>query len=266
LLGRHRVPHGLGCGHAGGQLLEQFVEGGRVAREQVAELLHERLEAGVDGLARLALLDHPVQRVERLPQMLQLCRVGVGQRVGHLLEVGPGDLLAQTLDQLLEMLARLGRHELVLLQAAHRAGQVAREQVELHAPLGSHLVGDLPSALVPRGLGIGLQPFDAGTLLAQHLLELLGHLAVGATQVTPLELLLTFEPELVQEIAQSLHLLAVGGAPPAVEHPLERFVEVAVGQEVVGQLRQHRVGVVDQRVLGSVPTAVVEAPGHPRPR
>ena len=149
LLGGHRVPHGLGRGHPGGQLLQQLVEVGRVAREQVAELLHERLERRVDRLAGLALLDHPVEGVEGLAHVGQLLGVGIGQRLRHLLEVGPGHLLAEPLHQLLEVLAGLGGDELVVLQAPDHAGQVAREQVELHAPFGGHLVGDLLAALVP---------------------------------------------------------------------------------------------------------------------
>ena len=194
------------------------------------------------------------------------CGIGIGERLGHLLEVGPGDLFAQPLDQLLEVLAGLGGHELVALQAAHHAGQVAREQIQLHPPFGGHFVGDLLTTLVPRVAGIGLELFDADALLGQHLLELLGHLAVGAAQIPAVELFLALEAELVEQVAQALHLVAVRGPPSPVEHPLQRLVKVAVGQQVVGQLRQHRVGVVDQRVLGAVPPAVVESPGHPRPR
>ena len=97
-------------------------------------------------------------------------------------------------------------------------------------------------------------------------LQLLGHLVIGAAQVATVELLLALEAKLVQQVAQALDLGAVRGAPPTVEHPLQRLVQVAVGQQVVGQLRQDRVGVVDQRFLGPVPPAVVEPPGHPRPR
>ena len=101
---------------------------------------------------------------------------------------------------------------------------------------------------------------------ASDLLELLGHLAVGTAQVTPVELLLPLEAQLVEQVAQPLDLLAVGGPPPPVEHALQRLVQVAVGQQVVGQLREDGVGVVDERVLGAVPPPVVEPPGHPRPR
>ena len=266
LLGGHRVPHGLGGGHPGGQLGQELVEIGRVAREQIPELLHEGLERRIDLLAGLPLLDHPVEGVEGLAHVGQLRGIGIGQRLRHLIEVGPGHLLAQPLDQFLEVLARLGGDELVVLQAAHHAGQIAREQVELHPPLGGHLVGDLPTALVPGLARIGLELFDADALLGQHLLQLLGDLAVGAAEVAAVELLLPLQAQLVQQVAQPLDLFPVRGPPPPVEHPLQRLVQVAVGQQVVGQLRQHGVGVVDQRVLGPVPAAVVEAPGHPRPR
>ena len=198
--------------------------------------------------------------------MGQLLGVGVGQRVGHLVEVGLGHLLTQLLHQVLEVLAGFGGDELVVLRAPHLPGEVVGEQVELHAPFGGHLVGHLLSALVIRGQGVGLELLDAGALLGQHLLELLGHLAVRTAEVAPVQLLLPFQAELVEQVAQALDLLAVGGVPPPVEHPLQCLVQVAVGQQVVGQLGEHRVGVVDEGLLGAVPTAVVEPPGHPRPR
>ncbi len=58
LLGRQRAPHRLGRRHPLGQLLEQLVEGGRVAREHVAVLLHELLEGRVELLAPGPLLEH----------------------------------------------------------------------------------------------------------------------------------------------------------------------------------------------------------------
>lgn len=153
-----------------------------------------------------------------------------------------------------------------MLEPAHLPREVVGQQVELHPPLGRHLVGDLLTPLVARVAGSGLELLEAEALLGQDLLELLGDLAVGATEVTALELLLPLDPEPVEELAQALDLVAVGGLPAAVEHPLERLVEVAVGQEVIGELGQDGVGVVDQRLLGAVPAAVGVPPGHPRPR
>ena len=65
LLGAHGVPHRLGGGHALGQLLQQLVEVLRVAGEHVAVLRHELLEAGVELVAALALLEHLVRARRR---------------------------------------------------------------------------------------------------------------------------------------------------------------------------------------------------------
>ena len=102
LLGAERVPHRLGGRHALGQLLEQLVEGLRVAREHVAVLGHELLEARVELLAALALLEHLVERVVRVAHARHLLGVHVGERVGRPLEEGVGHLAAELLDQLLE--------------------------------------------------------------------------------------------------------------------------------------------------------------------
>ncbi len=63
---------------------------------------------GSIGSPVLALLDHPVEGVERLAHVGQLLGIGVGQRLGHLVEVGLGHLLAEPLHQLLEVLAGVG--------------------------------------------------------------------------------------------------------------------------------------------------------------
>ena len=43
---------------------------------------------GIERLAGLALLDHPVEGVEGLAHVGQLLGIGVGQGLGHLVEVG----------------------------------------------------------------------------------------------------------------------------------------------------------------------------------
>ena len=73
LLGAHGVPHRLGGGHALGQLLQQLVEVLRVAREHVAELRHELLEAGVEVVAALALLEHGVRARRRRRACAAIC-------------------------------------------------------------------------------------------------------------------------------------------------------------------------------------------------
>ena len=197
--------------------------------------------------------------------MLELGRVRVRHRLGHLVEVGLGHFLAQALHEVFEVLAGLGRDELVVLQSADLTGEVVGKEIELHPTLGGHLVGDLLAALVLRIACLGLEALDAEPLFAQHVLELFGDLGVRTAQVALFEQLLALHPQLVQQVPKPLHLVTVGGLPPAVEHALKRFVQVPVSQEVVGQLLEDGVGVVGQRLLGAVPLAVVEPPGHPRP-
>ena len=70
LLGRHRVEHRLHRRHPAGHLLEQLVEVLRVLREEVAELLHELLEARI--LAALAPLEHLVEPGEHVLHALHV--------------------------------------------------------------------------------------------------------------------------------------------------------------------------------------------------
>ena len=172
LLGAERVPHRLGGRHALGQLLEQLVEVLRVAREHVAVLRHELLEAGVEVVAALALLEHRVQRVVGVAHARHLLGVHVGERVGGTLEEGVGHLAAQLLDQLLEALAGLGGDEVVVLQAADAPGGVVGLEVERHAPLGGDVVGHLGAPLVARALRLLDQLVDGRTLVLLYLVEL----------------------------------------------------------------------------------------------
>jgi hypothetical protein len=81
-----------------------------------------------------SLLDHPVERIERLPHVGQCRRIGVGERLRHLFEVGPGHLLAEPLDEVLEMLTRLGRDEFVTLEATCRPGRSGEDQAASAVP------------------------------------------------------------------------------------------------------------------------------------
>ena len=119
--------------------------------EQVAEAVHERPRRwGRDRSPRLALLEHAVEGVERLAHPGQLLGVGGAHGLGHALEVGVGDLLAQLLDELLEPFPSLRRDELVVLELPHPPGQVPREKVQGDPLLGRHVLGDLTPSLVAR--------------------------------------------------------------------------------------------------------------------
>ena len=153
---------------------------------------------------------------------------------------------------------RLGGDEVVVLQAADAPGRVVGLEVEGHAPLGGHVVGDLLAAVVARRVRVLDQLVDGGALVLLDLVELsaqLGHAAVGVALGQHLG---APAPQLLEQVAQPGHLLAVGAAVAAAQQAAQRVVEVTAGQEVVGQAGQEVVGVEVGELLGAVPPGVVE--------
>ena len=67
---------------------------------------------------------------------------------------------------------------------------------------------------------------------------------------------------MLEQVPQSGHLVAVGSAEPAAKQPAQRVIEVAAGQEVVGEARQQLVGVEVGELLGAVPFRVVVVGAH----
>ena len=189
LAGGHRGEHRRGRRHALRELGQQLVEVLRLAREKVAETFHELFEARIERLAGRALLDHLVERVESIADVLTLAGAGGGHGARHLVEVGLHDLLAQPLQQLLEALSRLARGELVATQFSYAAGEVLWEQREFRAALGHDLLGHLPAPFVPGVAGFAFELVERPTLLADDLIQLVGYLAVGTSEIVLLALL-----------------------------------------------------------------------------
>jgi hypothetical protein len=253
LLGRHRVEHRLHGGHLLCHLLEQLVEVLRVAREEVAELVHEALECGLGVLARLAHLEHLVERAEHVLHARHVLRAHVAHRAGHLVEVALHELLLELVDQLVEALPRLRRGEVVVAQLTHHARQVGREHVELGATLGRDLLSDLGSALVARVACLLRELVDAGPLHLDDIAQLLGDVVVDAAEVVALELVATTPAEPLEELADAREPLAVLVAEARLEHAAQCRVEITVVQQVVGDLGEDAVGVELEADLGAVP-------------
>ena len=147
-----------------------------------------------------------------------------------------------------------------MLQRADAPGRVVGLEVEGHATLGGDVVGHLAPALVARRGGLLDQVVDGGALVLLDLVELagqLGHAAVGVALGQ--HLLAAPAPQLVEQVAQPGHLVAVGGAEAAAQEPAERVVEVTARQEVVGEPGQEVVGIEVGELLGAVPLGVVVA-------
>ena len=106
LLGRHRVEHRLHRRHALGHDLEQLVEVLRVLGEEVAVALHELVEVGAprprSRCSSISLSSASMSFIRCMSSGETLLH-----RAGHLVEVALHELLAQLVDELLELLARL---------------------------------------------------------------------------------------------------------------------------------------------------------------
>src|SRR5262249_34965162 len=93
----------------------------------------------------------------------------------------------------------------------------------------------------------------------------LGDVLVHATEVELLERVLPPAAQLFEHVPDALQALAVAVSQPALHHPAQRGVEVAVVQQVVRDLVQDAIGVELEAHLGAVPAGVGEAARHARP-
>ena len=99
-------------------------------------------------------------------------------------------------------------------------------------------------------------------LLVDDVVELVGDLVVDAAEVVALEPSWRSLAQLLEQLAQALQLLAVAVAEALLHHPPQGGVEVAVVEQVVGELVEQRVGVELEPLLRAVPPRVGE-PSRP---
>ena len=126
------------------------------------------------------------------------------------------------------------------------------------------LVGDLLAALVARLARLLHRARRAPRAPVDHLAQLLGDVVVDAAEVVALELVAALAPKLLEQLADALDPFAVPVAEPGLHHPPQGRVEVAVVEQVVGDLREDRVGVELEPDLRAVPPGVAEPSGHGR--
>ena len=159
-------------------------------------------------------------------------------------------LLLEHLHQLLELLARLGVHKVVVLEALDRAAEIFRQLVELVLLLSRH-----PLEHLLELLGVGIlaagdllaalfeTPLDALPLGFEDVLQLLLEVLDDVRHAVAVELLFALLAEPLEQIAQAGHLVAFAVLGTPAQHPLQGALQVAVGHQVVGHRRQQIVGV-----------------------
>ena len=77
---------------------------------------------------------------------------------------------------------------------------------------------------------------DGVALLVDDVVELAGDLVVDPAEVEAVEPLLALPAQLLEQLPHALQALAVAVAQALVHHPAQRRVDVAVVQQLVGEL------------------------------
>ena len=101
-------------------------------------------------------------------------------------------------------------------------------------------------------------------LLVDDVVQLVGDLVVDAAEVELVELVLALLAQLVHQLAQALHALAVAVAHALLHHPPQRRVHVAVVEQVVGELVEEPLGIEVEPLLRAVPSRIREPTSHGR--
>ena len=116
----------------------------------------------------------------------------------------------------------------------------------------------------PLCLGRSQRVVDGVALLVDDVVELAGDLVVHAAEVVTVEPLLALRAELLEQLADPCQPLAVAVAHALLHHPPQGGVDVAVVQQLVGELVEERVGVEVEPALRAIPPRVGELLRHDR--
>ncbi len=131
LLRAHGVQQPRHLCHGVRELFEQLVERLRVAGHEVAMPLHEALEVGRDAL--FPLLEHLVELGEHVLDPTQLAFIEVLHAGRELVEMALQQLVAELLDQRLEVAPGAVVDEVVRGQLPHETCEVGRHEIKLFA-------------------------------------------------------------------------------------------------------------------------------------
>ena len=178
-------------------------------------------------------------------------------------------LAAQPVGQRLEPLARRRLHEVVLLEAADPAADVAGQGFELVEPLGGGIPEHRVEARVGGGSvrrtgGVVETAVDAGSLIPDDLVELLADVRQDVAQLEPLLELVAAATEALPQVLEAGQVRPgrIATVPAPLHEASQRFGQVAFGHDVIGQRIEDLVGIEGRDRLGAVPPRVARRPGQ----
>ena len=231
-------------------------------------MLREEL-AHIGVLPADPLADQVVQVTHHLAIGGKVFRRHRSDGVAHALDELVEDLLAQALDQRVEALPYIGLEEVVLAQVADPVAEVGWQPVELVDATRREIACGAGRHLVRRVCRSVLEPpFDARPLVRDDLFELAPDVTEHVAEVVALAQVVASAGQSIHEVLEAGQVRSgrVAAAPTALHQPAERFGQVALRHEVVGQGLEDLVGVEVGQALGAVPTRVAGATGELRRR
>ena len=125
--------------------------------------------------------------------------------------------------------------------------------------LGRRLVGDLLPALVAGLRRLLARLLESVAFGVDHFAQPLGDVFVHTAEVVTLELVAPAPAQLLEHLADAVDAFAVGVAHAGLQQAAQRGVQVAVVQQVVGDLIEDVVGAELEPGLRPIPAAVPEA-------
>ena len=128
-----------------------------------------------------------------------------------------------------------------------------------------HLLGDLLATGVTGLACLRGQLLQRLTLLLDDLAQLVGDVVVHAAEVVLLQALLALAAQVLEHLAEALDAIAVGRLEPLLEHAPQGGVDVAVVEQVVGELAEDLVGAELEARSGCRPSASTGTGGPAAP-
>ena len=179
---------------------------------------------------------------------------------GHLVDVALHQLLAELVEQLPRTaVTPPARSKSYSCSSRTWPARSGGQHVELHVALARRAARRAPGGADRRCRSASPDLIvERPALLVDDVAQLLGDVVVHAAEVVLLEQVRPPAPQLLHQLPQALQPLAVAIPEAALHHAPQRVVEIAVVEQVVGDLLQDAVGVELEADLGAVPPGVRE--------